>query len=103
MNIVQLRKEVAALIADVEKTHRYSMSRIYALSNEIFARDEKPQSCSSCLIRKVRELRNWLDSQEVVAELPDSDSLSAEDDVTFKASEGTIKPVLKRGRKRKTE
>ncbi|NDV69300.1 hypothetical protein [Dysgonomonas sp. 25] len=58
-----LRAEVATLISDVEATHRYSMSRIYGLYNRVFETDERPQSCASCLIRKVRELRNWLASQ----------------------------------------
>lgn len=59
----ELIKEVAQLIADVEKTHRYSMSRIYSLSNRVFNKQEAPQSCASCLIRKVRELKKWLESQ----------------------------------------
>lgn len=52
------------LIADVDKTHRYSMSRIYGLYNEVFGKSETPQSCASCLIRKVKSLRVWLDEQE---------------------------------------
>lgn len=59
-----LIKEVKTLIADVDKTHRYSMSKIYGLSNKVFNKNEQPQSCASCLIRKVDELRKWLDQQE---------------------------------------
>ena len=58
----KLVEEVQALVDEVKKTHRYSMSRIYGLSNRVFDRDEKPQSCASCLIRKVRELGAWLDA-----------------------------------------
>lgn len=55
---------VQALVADVDKTHRYSMSRIYGLYNEIYGTAEIPQSCASCLIRKVKQLKEWLSAQE---------------------------------------
>jgi hypothetical protein len=58
----ELMPEVKSLINEVEKTHRYSMSRIYDLYNKVFATDETPQSCASCLIRKVRELKKWLET-----------------------------------------
>lgn len=60
MTNLALRSEVEALIREVEKTHRYSMSRIYGLYNRVFGTNETPQSCASCLIRKVREFKNWL-------------------------------------------
>ncbi len=60
MTNLALRSEVEALVREVEKTHRYSMSRIYGLYNRVFGTNETPQSCASCLIRKVRELKNWL-------------------------------------------
>lgn len=60
----KLIKDVETLIKDVEKTHRYSMSRIYGLYNEVFNTNEKPQSCASCLIRKVKELKNWLETEK---------------------------------------
>lgn len=63
MNNNELKKEVADLIHEVEKTHRYSMSKIYGLYNKVFDRNETPQSCSSCLIRKVDELEDWLEAQ----------------------------------------
>ena len=60
MTNLALRSEVEALVREVEKTHRYSMSRIYGLYNRVFGTNETPQSCASCLIRKVRELKSWL-------------------------------------------
>lgn len=54
-----LMHEVRDLLIDVEKTHRYSMSKIYGLHNRVFEKNENPQSCASCLIRKVRELSDW--------------------------------------------
>lgn len=59
-----LIKEVESLISDVDKTHRYSMSKIYDLSNRVFGTNETPQSCSSCLIRKVNELKKWVQAEK---------------------------------------
>lgn len=58
-----LKTEVEILIDEIERTHRYSMSRIYRLWNLIFEKDEIPQSCASCLIRKTKDLRKWLDTE----------------------------------------
>ncbi|MDU1889520.1 MAG: hypothetical protein E6767_02415 [Dysgonomonas sp.] len=63
MNNENLKKEVEQLIADVDKTHLYPMTRIYELSNKVFTKAEAPQSCASCLIRKVKELKKWLNNQ----------------------------------------
>ncbi|MDR0825213.1 MAG: hypothetical protein LBN74_08975 [Prevotella sp.] len=58
----KLTWEVKNLIDEVEKTHRYSMSKIYGLHNKVFDTNEMPQSCASCLIRKVRELKKWIET-----------------------------------------
>ena len=68
MNEIELTNEVNSLIEEVNKTHRYSMSRIYSLYNQVFGKDERPQSCASCLIRKVRELRSWVESRSKTVE-----------------------------------
>lgn len=60
---MKLIEKVNNLLSDVDKTHRYSMSRIYGIYNEVFDTTEQPQSCASCLIRKVNQLRNWLSEQ----------------------------------------
>lgn len=39
--------------------HRYSVSRVYAAYNEAFGKNEKSQTCSSCLRNRVRELARW--------------------------------------------
>lgn len=65
MNKTELKSQVEELLAEIDKTHRYSMSRVYILANAVFNKNENPQSCASCLIRKVRELRKWLESQQV--------------------------------------
>lgn len=59
-----LKKEVGQLLDEVGKTHRYSMSHIYGLWNRVFEKNETPQSCVSCLIRKVHELEGWFASQD---------------------------------------
>lgn len=64
----ELQTRVEALVAEVEKTHRYSMSRIYEAHNQVFDKDEQPQSCASCLIRKVQELKKWLSEQTKAVE-----------------------------------
>lgn len=55
-----LIERTRALIDETEKTHRYSMSGIYGLYNEIYGTNEVPQSCASCLIRKIKLLKEWL-------------------------------------------
>lgn len=62
-----LKEEVIELLTEIDRTHRYSMSRIYDLSNRTSGKNEAPQSCASCLIRKVRELRRWLEDQSETA------------------------------------
>lgn len=47
----------------IDNSHRYSMSRIYSLWNFIYKRNEVPQSCASCLIRKSHDLKKWRDTQ----------------------------------------
>ncbi|NDV79347.1 hypothetical protein [Dysgonomonas sp. 511] len=64
MSNSDIKQRVRHLLDETDKTHRYSMSGIYTLYNEVFDRNETPQSCASCLIRKARELRRWLESQE---------------------------------------
>lgn len=90
MSKTALIKEVETLLADVDKTHRYSMSRIYGSYNRVFGTNETPQSCASCLIRKIRELRLWLESEKLKAEKENAETLP---------TGGEIK--LRRNRKRK--
>lgn len=83
-----LKEKVISLIKEVNTTHRYSMSRIYGLYNEVFTVAETPQSCASCLIRKVNQLKSWLAEQPEEKEQPHSSE--------------TLQPLPKtRGRKAK--
>lgn len=66
---------VRALVDEVDKTHRYSMSRIYGLYNEVYNAVEVPQSCASCLIRKVKQLKVWLAAQQPEGRVEKSKSL----------------------------
>ncbi|MDR1501482.1 MAG: hypothetical protein LBT43_03385 [Prevotella sp.] len=70
MSEMNLKSEVEQLLAEIDRTHRYSMSKIYNLANRVFNKNEIPQSCASCLIRKTRELRSWLNMQESETEVP---------------------------------
>lgn len=65
---MELKEKVLLLISDVEKTHKYSTSRIYGVYNEVFETTEKPQSCASCLIRKISQLKIWLREQDILLE-----------------------------------
>lgn len=64
MNTQELIQQAENLVAEVKKTHRYSMSRIYELWNEIFEKSETPQSCASCLIRKMADIKGWLEEEK---------------------------------------
>lgn len=52
------------LVDEVKRTQEYSMSRIYGMYTEITGKRETPQSCPSCLIRKVRFIENWISEEE---------------------------------------
>jgi hypothetical protein len=54
-----LVKQVKDVIADAEK-HTYSVSKVYAAHNAAFGLREQPQTCSSCLRNRARDLRDWL-------------------------------------------
>lgn len=58
-----LIQRVENIVSEIQKTHKYSMSQIYGIYNEVFATSETPQSCASCLIRKVNQLKLWLADQ----------------------------------------
>lgn len=64
----ELKEDVKELIAYVKDTHKYSMSKIYGLYNQVFQTNEVPQACASCLIRKVKALEKWLEKQEPAKE-----------------------------------
>jgi len=63
----ELLQNVREALTYIEKTHRYSMSRLYALWNFIFSRNEAPKSCASCLIRKSRDLSDWMRKEEIAS------------------------------------
>lgn len=66
---MELKEKVRVLVKEVDKTHRYSMSNIYGLYNEVFDKKETPQSCASCLIRKINELKKWLTKEDELASI----------------------------------
>lgn len=91
--------EVQNLIAEVDKTHRYSMSRIYGLWNRVYDKNEAPQSCASCLIRKVKELREWLANQPTTLVDDEVEKTWVNED--SEQSQPTAATAKRRGRKKK--
>jgi len=74
--LASLMHEVNELIAEVEKTHRYSASKIYGLSNKVFNKNETPEGCASCLIRKVNDLKLWYKEAKIkYAEIPATETV----------------------------
>lgn len=53
-----LVKQVKGVIAESEN-HRYSVSAVFGAYNAAFGKNDKPQTCRSCLVNRVRELRDW--------------------------------------------
>lgn len=64
-----LVKQVKDVIADADK-HTYSVSKVYAAHNAAFGLREQPQTCSSCLRNRARNLRDWLKGYEEYANAP---------------------------------
>lgn len=58
--------KVRAVVDAADKNNRYSTSKIYGAHNEVMGLDEVPETCSSCLVRRVAALRKWLDSEQSV-------------------------------------
>lgn len=99
--LASLMHEVRELISEVDKTHRHSMSQIYGLYNRAYGTNETPQSCASCLIRKVRELRTWLaEANKKYAEMPAEEETSNSSDMSREIGNYEEK-VVKKGRKKK--
>lgn len=53
-----LVKQVADVLAEAEG-HKYSVSRVFAAYNAVMQKRDKPQTCSSCLRNRVRDLKRW--------------------------------------------
>lgn len=58
-----LLEQIKSVIAEGDK-HRYSVSAVYGAYNAAFNKKDTPQTCSSCLRNRVRELRTWLAGYE---------------------------------------
>lgn len=54
----ELVSQVDEVIADSVK-HNYHASKIYAAHNAVFKRQDKPQTCGSCVRNRVRDLKKW--------------------------------------------
>lgn len=61
-----MEEKVSKLIEEINKTHRYSIIKIYEAFNEVFGTRDVPQSCASCLIRKKQYLERWLKDKDYI-------------------------------------
>jgi len=86
---LEIMQNVREVLIYTERTHKYSMSRLYALWNFLFDRNETPQTCSSCLIRKSQDLRTWLAKEIKVYE-----SLSAQEREEYSKSPNANKDAV---------
>lgn len=48
-------------IIDDAAKHRYYVSRIYGMYNTVSGKNEAPQTCSSCLRARAKEIKKWYD------------------------------------------
>lgn len=55
----QLIEQVKAVLADAEK-HTYSVSKVYGAYNTALGKNDKPETCASCLRIRVDALKKWL-------------------------------------------
>lgn len=72
------------VVADVRRIveesvrHSYSVSRIFEAHNLIFNRRDTPQTCSTCLRNRVRDLRRWLAEYDAASATPEAAPEEAE-------------------------
>lgn len=98
---MELIKRVEELLLEIDKTHKYSMSRIYGLYNEVFGIAETPQSCASCLLRKTSKLREWFINQTNNITNKIDDAISSKPNVGETETSSDLQKK-KRGRKPKS-
>ena len=59
-------------IVEESVRHSYSVSRIFAAHNLIFNRRDTPQTCSTCLRNRVRDLKRWLAEYDAASATPEA-------------------------------
>lgn len=97
-----LVKQVKDVIADADK-HTYSVSKVYAAHNAAFGLREQPQTCSSCLRNRARNLRDWLKGYDEYANAPKPETPPAKPDPQYDdpgyvaQAEGTVRYPMAEG------
>lgn len=86
----ELLERVRGVIAESVK-HSYSVSRVYAAYNGAMQKKEQPQTCGSCLKRRVRELKSWLAEYENAQPAPVVESFELEGGGTITITDGKAK------------
>lgn len=75
--------KVRLVVKEANVNHTYSVSRIYAAHNAVFGLNEQPQTCSSCLTTRARNLTKWLadfDKAATPAQAKKVDAITPVDD-----------------------
>lgn len=104
-----LKERIKELVEYVDKTHRYSSSKIYELYNEAYNKKEQQSTCASCLITRVRLLKKWLQEhpEELIEEVNEAEepviNTESTEPIELKPVEEQPKPIdtEKKGRKKK--
>lgn len=66
----QLVEQVKAVLADAEK-HTYSVSRVFGAYNTALGKNDKPETCASCLRIRVEALAKWFKGMPKTAKATD--------------------------------
>lgn len=76
--------EKARKVVDDAKKHRFNATLVYSVYNRIFGLNEKVQCCQTCLLRRERLIRKWLEEQEkpVTSEVPEEPTSEVPEELT---------------------
>ena len=84
-----LKERIKELVVYVDKTHKYSSSKIYELYNEAYNKNERQSTCASCLLTRVRLLKKWL-QEHPEEEVSDIEEPVINPEVTEPTEEATV-------------
>lgn len=57
-------EEVKTLIAEVSRTKKYDRKRISEYHDQIFGKDDRPESNDPCPIMQMRKIKAWYQDQK---------------------------------------
>lgn len=59
-----LLERARALVDHFKKTRELSVSGVYGIYNEITGKNERPDTCLSCLERRAKDIESWVVEEE---------------------------------------